>query len=38
MPKEHEMIEIRDNEDDVDDVITIQSGDEETDERDTSSQ
>ena len=38
LPKEHEMIEISDNEDDMDDVITIQSGDEETYESDTSSQ
>ena len=38
LPKEHEMIEISDNEDDVDNVITIQSGDEETYESDTSGQ
>jgi len=37
LPKRHEMIKISDNEEDMDDVIAVESGDE-TDESNTSSQ
>jgi len=37
LPKGHEMIEISDNEEDMDEMIAVESGDE-TDESNTSSQ